>query len=422
MKRIWLPLIIAVVGAGLVFGGGSSEPAANKKVSLTYWTISGGRDKQAAYAIEEFKKTHPNVEVTLVVNSTDDHKKNLKIAASSKSMPSMWFNWGGSLASFYSDNGLVYDLTDYAKKNDWANKYHEAGLKLATLNGVLAGVPAAITMFGAVYRTDLFKKAGIAAEPATFAEFEQALAKLKAAGLIPIATGGKNGWHVFRLIEFLFEKNLGAAKHDQLLAMKTEIWLDEGITKSFSEFKKYVDAGYYPNGFITQEPNDARMLIWNGLAGLTFDGISLVTNAASKNMDVSGYGFFPMPLSAAGNRMTTFITMDQLSNKLNKAELEAALAFQDTLFSQKVVDAMGRVIQHPLAKKEIKIPDDQPLVREMMDALTKQGGFLITDQGLPQEVVTKLFEVQDAVATGKMQPKDVGAAMKVVADNYLATH
>ncbi|WP_319477972.1 extracellular solute-binding protein [Marispirochaeta aestuarii] len=420
-RRVFLlALSFLVLATGIVSANGAQEDEGD--IKLTYWMISGGRVTHAEYAIEAFKKIRPDVEVELVVNSTDDHKKNLKIAASSGSMPSMWYNWGGSLGSFYSENGLSYDLTKYAQEHDWANKYRKTSLELATLDGIVAGVPAQISMFGIMYRKDLFEKAGITSEPSTFEEWEKNLKKIKDAGIIPFALGGKNGWQLFRLIELLIEKNLGAAKHDKLLAMDTDLWLDPGITQSFAEYKSYVDSGYFPNGFITQEPNDARMLIYNGLAAMTIDGASLIAMANSDGRDISQFGFFPMPLSDKGNRMISFIGMTQLSAKLTDRELEAAIDFTDTLFSQEVIDAVGGSVQHPVANSKIPVPADQPIVQEVTDALAEHGGFLITDQGLPQEVVTKLFEVQDAVASGKMTPAEVGPFMKKISDTYLATH
>ncbi len=426
MVLVVLLLLTSMAGCGSSKSAGDSDSTAasvNEKVELDYWTISTGKDKHAQYAIEQYKKAHPNVTINLVVNSVDDHKKNLKIAASSGSMPSMWFNWGGSLASFYSENDLTYDLTNLVKEKGWNDLYNKTALDMCTFDGKISGLPQTIAMFGMVYRKDLFEKAGITAAPATYAEFEDDLAKLKATGTIPFASGGKGGWHVFRLLELLLEKNLGSEKHDQLLNMNTDIWLDEGVTKTFTEFKKYVDAGYYPDGFATQDPNDAKMLMYNDLAAMTVDGVNIVNLMMADGRDVAGqYGFFAVPLSEAGNRMTTYVQMNQFSNKLSDTDIETALDFNDFMFSPDVVKAMSSVVQQPVPRTDNVIPADLPLAQDMMDALTERGGFLITDQGLPQEVVTKLFEMQDAVLTGHTKPEDAGPAMKKVADDYLATN
>lgn len=56
--------------------------------------------------------------------------------------------------------------------------------------------------------------------PTTFDELETLLAKSKEAGIIPITTGGKYGWHPMRLLQGLIEMYCGSDMHDQLLSLE----------------------------------------------------------------------------------------------------------------------------------------------------------------------------------------------------------
>ena len=46
------------------------------------------------------------------------------------------------------------------------------------------------------------------------------------------------------------------------------------------------------------------------------------------------------------------------------------------------------------------------------------GTFTITDQAFPTEVADALFNCQDAVAMGDMEPAEAGAAIQAAIDAY----
>ncbi|MCQ5187619.1 ABC transporter substrate-binding protein, partial [Streptococcus parasanguinis] len=87
----------------------------------------------------------------------------------------------GSLGGFYAENGLTYDLTDYARENKWEEKFTQTSMDLCTLDGKLSGYPTSYNVLGVYYRKDIFEQNGIEV-PTTFEDFEAACAKLKENG------------------------------------------------------------------------------------------------------------------------------------------------------------------------------------------------------------------------------------------------
>ena len=65
------------------------------------------------------------------------------------------------------------------------------------------GVPWDMGMVGWWYNKDLFKKAGIDKEPATWTEFLADVKKLKDAGITPIALGEKDSWTGMHIWSYL---------------------------------------------------------------------------------------------------------------------------------------------------------------------------------------------------------------------------
>jgi raffinose/stachyose/melibiose transport system substrate-binding protein len=260
-------------------------------IELTWWNLSA-RKELTEKVVADFHAAHPNIKIIPVLHGTDEHKSNLMVAASSNSLPDIWFNWGGTLGSFYPENGLTYDLSDYAKKHNWDSKFDKGALDLATLAGQLAGVPTSQAMIGMFYRKDIFEKCGLS-EPTTFAEFENVLATLKANGYTPLILCGKSGWHVMRFVEACIEMYAGSAEHDRLAALQSS-WNSEPVIKAFAKLKEYVDLGYLPDGYITLEGKDAKSLLFSGAGVMSPEGhgwnpISKIISRILVYMDISNY-------------------------------------------------------------------------------------------------------------------------------------
>ncbi|MEG2626239.1 MAG: hypothetical protein RR956_08210, partial [Christensenella sp.] len=75
-------------------GALSETTIADKEVTLTFWTPTW-RQKAEEPIIADFMKKHPNIKIEATYMSSDDIKANTKIAASSGTLPDMWYNWGG---------------------------------------------------------------------------------------------------------------------------------------------------------------------------------------------------------------------------------------------------------------------------------------------------------------------------------------
>ena len=244
----------ALTGCGGNSGGSSGGSSGGEDVTeVTFWQLN---TRQEAFdpMVEEFNSQHDDIKVTVSYYDTDGMKDACKVAASSKTLPNMWFNWGGSLGSFYVDNGLTYDLTSYAEENDWASKFNENALNLCTFDGKVSGYPTSYNILGIYYRKDIFEQYGLEV-PTTFEEFEQVCATLKENGVTPISTAGLYGWHTMRFLELLIEHYAGAEQHD---AMNTfdESWDNDAVAQAFEKYKECVDKGYFPDGSLTQDPND----------------------------------------------------------------------------------------------------------------------------------------------------------------------
>ena len=86
-------VMAAVLAGTMVFGMASSVSAATE---VSFWTLST-RQNAVEPIVEAFNEANPDIKVTASFYDTDGIKDACKVAASSDTLPSMWFNWGGSL-------------------------------------------------------------------------------------------------------------------------------------------------------------------------------------------------------------------------------------------------------------------------------------------------------------------------------------
>lgn len=401
-------------GSGSGDGGSSSSGSSGDVTEVTFWTLN---TKQGAVdpIVEAFNESHDDIKVTPSYYDTDGQKDACKVAASSKTLPNMWFNWGGSLGSFYVDNGLTYDLTAYAEENNWAEKFNSNALNLCTFDGKVSGYPVSYNVLGIYYRKDIFEQYGLEV-PTTFEEFEQVCATLKENGVTPISTGGLYGWHTMRFLELLIEHYAGSELHDKMNTFD-ESWDNDAVAQAFEKYQEFVDKGYFPDGFLTQDPNDTLIAMANGQCAMDVQGQWQDGKILQEEQDINNYGVFAFP-SGDTNRMSSFSEMIQFNADNTDEELQACIEFVDYYQSQENVDQYSEYYNQPIPTADPEMPENQPNIPTMIDLGKENGTFTITDQALPTEVADVLFNCQDAVANGQMDPADAGAEIQKAIEDY----
>ena len=406
-------VMAAVLAGTMVFGMASSVSAATE---VSFWTLNT-RQNAVEPIVEAFNEANPDIKVTASFYDTDGIKDACKVAASSDTLPSMWFNWGGCLGSFYVDNDKTYDLTQYAKDNGWSDEFTEAALNLCTFDNKLSGYPTSYNALGVYYSKQIFDDCGIEV-PTTFDEFEAALKTLKDNGYTPMDTAGLNGWHVMRWLELLVEHYAGSELHDKLNTFE-ESWDCEAVVQAFTKYKEWVDAGYFPDGFLTLDPNDTIMAMGTGECAMDLQGQWYDGTMIQNDLDPNDYGVFAFP-SGDSNRMSAFAEMTQFNKNLSDEELDACVKFMDYYYSDDSVDQYGEYYNLPLPKQGKKAPADQVNVDGMLETSNTNGTFTITDQAFPTEVADVLFNAQDAVANDEMTPGEAASNIQKAIEEYQA--
>nr|WP_232289151.1 extracellular solute-binding protein [Paenibacillus sp. Aloe-11] len=421
MMKKWVALLASVLfvvtsAVGCSSDAGQSQKGTSSgspKVSISLWTLNTGWAWLQS-AVKDFESANPDVDVELTQYEVDPFKETLKVAASSKTLPDMWFTWGGSLGSFYPENGMTMDLTQVAKDHKWSEKYNKTAIDMSTFDGKISGIPMHLNVLGMWYPKELYQKLNLQA-PSTFAEFESQLKTLKDKGVTPLAFGSKGGWHTMRLTEQLLEHFAGPELHDKLNSLKAS-WNDPAVVKTFEKIKEYTDKGYFPMGYSSLDPSEAEMLFYQQSAGIINEGTWFDGNITENGFDPTKFDVFKFPTEQKPTRASVFAEMLQINGASDPAKQEAAIKLGEYLTSVEVVNKYINDYGSP-ATLGFTVSEKTPHIQPLLDS-AKDGGFLITDQALPQEVVQKLFEAQDKVALKEWTPQQAAENMENAVSAY----
>jgi len=189
-------VLLGVVAATAQAGG--QRAAANK---LTVWlqvdAQSGWPDVVAA-ANQQFQQQNPGWTVDVQYQNWTDHLQKFDATIAGSSTPDV-LEMGNTEMTKYMAAGAFADLT--STKSQFQNSANWlAGLaKSGQFGGKTYGVPYYAGSRVITYRSDLFKKAGIAKVPTSLTQFEAAFAKIgrlnsKTKGFSPLYVGGQD-WY-----------------------------------------------------------------------------------------------------------------------------------------------------------------------------------------------------------------------------------
>lgn len=392
----------------------ASPAMASGVTEVTFWTLNGRADAVDPI-IEAFEAENPDIKVTASYYDTDGIKDACKVAASSNTLPDMWFNWGGALGGFYAENGLTYDLTEYAKANNWDQKFNAGAMALCTLDGKLSGYPTSYNVLGVYYNKDIFAQYNLEV-PTTFDEFEAVCATLKENGITPVSTGGLYGWHTMRILELFIEHYAGAELHDEINTFQKS-YDCEPVVQALTKYKEFCDKGYFPAGFITQDPNNTQLEMFTGKSAMDFQGQWYDGVIVQNEQDMDKFATFAFP-SGGTNRMSAFAEMTQMNVNLTDEKLDACVKFMDYYYSEDNAAQYAAYYNMPLPTIGASMPEGQPNVPVMMETSGANGTFTITDQAFPTEIATALFNVQDAIANGQMSPEEGATQIQTAIEAY----
>lgn len=417
VRREFLQLLGGVgLGAAAVACGTGASESGGSSDSMRLFTYAGQDEyKRLQDVLKQYSSEH-DIKVTpenLPGSGAALYPDKLRTQLIGGRPPDVFRNWGGQLAAPFVEATQVANLDSYYKEYGWSKQLLSGAVSDVTVDGHKYGVPIKATAVGFWYRKDHFDAAGIAQPPASYDELEDACRKLRSSGVVPIATGGKYGWHPMRLFEYLLEVSAGPELHDKLMSLE-ESWEAPEVVQAFELFKSYVDEGWLNDGFLSMSPDDAQNLVTQGKAAMITEVSGLEQELKDSGQDTEGYGTFIPPTDHDPIRFSGFVEQlmvaEASGNKDAAAELIDWLVQPDTISQMKLTGTAT-------IKAQLD-PAEYPRTAEWTQALGEYEHYLILDQAFAKELADAYFEVQSAVTLGDKTPDEAATAMQQAIEQW----
>lgn len=236
----------------------STNPAQAGKVTLRVWDqeVRGGQNAQMTQLNKEFMAKYPNVTIERTSKSFADLKTTLKLALSGNNPPDVvQANQGYPDMVSFVKAGMLRPLDAYSSVYGWGRRYPASLLNLNRVSndgshfgeGKLYGISQMGEYVGVYYNKSKLKALGLQ-PPQTWSDFTSDLAKVKAAGQVPIQFGNLDKWPAIHTFGVIQGQTAGKQAVRNLVFGTGGKWTDPSTVQAAATLQDWAKKGYFPNG------------------------------------------------------------------------------------------------------------------------------------------------------------------------------
>jgi raffinose/stachyose/melibiose transport system substrate-binding protein len=298
-------LAVAACGGSSGGGGGSSSGSkASGPVTLTWWHNGNTQPLRGVWqqVATAYHAANPKVSLSIDPIQSDQFKTKMPLALKSNNPPDIFQQWGSGQEATQFQSGKLADLGPY--DSGWISEMGTSA-KGWQVNGKQYGVPYDLHVVGFWYRKDLFAKAGITTPPATMADLNADVSKLKARHIVPVAVGSKDQWPDAFWWEYFALRECSSATVQQ--AIKGINLSAPCFLKAGQDMTTFMKTNPFQSGFLSTPAQtgagSAAGMVANGKAAMELQGdweTSVTPALTSDKKLISKLGWFPFPTVPGG--------------------------------------------------------------------------------------------------------------------------
>ncbi|MFD8046195.1 extracellular solute-binding protein [Streptomyces chartreusis] len=408
----------AAAGVGMTAlsgcGGDSDGGSSDGTTTIEWWNISTTEPTKGVWAAlaKKFEAQNPKVKVKIVQLENDAYKSKMTALTASGKLPDIFHTWGGGVLRQQVDAGLVEDLTDRTK--DFAEGLLPVAKEPYLLDEKVYGIPFDIGMIGFWYNKALFKDAGVAEPPTTWADFLDAVRKLKAKDITPLALAGKEKWPGMYYWAYLSMRTAGASALQK--AYDDQDFTGDPFVQAGQHLQELVDLQPFQKGFLGaaySSPTGQAATVGNGKAAMELMGqwAPVVQADAGKGLG-DDLGFFAFPAVEGGKGTITEVFGGGGGHALRSGAPQEAVDFLKFFASEatdvELVKKTGVLPVVPAAESAITDPNTKA-VQAQLKAAT--GFQLYLDQAYAPAVGQEVNDSVGALIAGSKSPQQVAESI-----------
>ena len=417
---------VALLAAGCSGGTTSSTTASEggsaAPVTMSFWHNSTTGDGKQYWegTVAAFEKEHPNVTINIQAIQNEDMDGKLQTALASGGDPTIFMARGGGKLADVVAADQVMDITDQISP-DIKTALGDGIFSAFTVDGKIYGMPTSVLPGGMYYSKDLFAKAGITATPTTFEELNAAVTKLKAAGIAPIALGGKDAWPAAHWYYFMALRDCSRDTMDKAAATKDfsdPCWLKAGEDLQAFTATDPFNKGY-PTTSAQQGAGSPAGILANHKAAMELMGAwdpGVIADLTPDKKALPDLGWFPFPAVTGGAGDPTAMMGGSDGFACRKDAPPACMDFLNFIANKANQEGYATAFKTLPANKDAKGVVTDPALQDVLAAYDKAAYVeLWLDTQYGQNVGNALNGGVVNMFAGKGTPADIVAAVKSAA-------
>jgi raffinose/stachyose/melibiose transport system substrate-binding protein len=403
-------LALAVVGLFLL---GTTVAWSETVVRMLH--IEDDQEKIALWEqiARDYEAQHPTVRVQLSHMDNQSFKAWLPALLKSNERPDIIHSWGGGVFQELVDAGELKDISAQMH-GKWEQILDPKGLAaFTTPKGAVYGAPFKVDLEVVWYNKALFEKAGIkAADIKSYGDFLEAVKKLKAAGITPIAVGGADQWPLHFYWTMLALRLGGKEAFEAAYNRTGEGFSNPVFVQAAELFKQLVDLKPFQPDFLRANYRDAAAYFGDGKAAMHFQGTFDYVNqrlfsANGKGIPEEELDYFAFPM-VEGGKGNPDDTLGAINGWLvTKDAPDEAVDFLRFFLSKDHQAEMARRSMHiPMTKGSAEALQ-YPLFKRMAEDFARSQYFqVVYDQMLGRGGGIMVNELSMALAAGSITPTE----------------
>lgn len=305
-------------------------------------------------AAQQYEKAHPGVKVQFDYLENEAFKAKLPTLLQSKDRPSLFHSWGGGVMFEQISSGVCQDITSAISQGGFKDTFYPAGVQNFTYQGKTYGLPNDVAPIVFWYNKDLVEKAGV--DPTKIKYWDDlidAVKKCQAAGITPIAAGGKDKWPLHFYPALLIMRILGKEGMQAAYEDKSGGFASPDVVKAFQLYQDLAALKPFQKGYLANTYGESAGTFHDGKTAFHLMGTWDLTEGRADSADQKGlpdeklgWFFFPEVKDGKGHANDIFASLD--------GWLVAKDAPKETVDFMKLW--LGKDIQSKIAEEGLFIP------------------------------------------------------------------
>ncbi len=407
------------LAAGACAAGMAGEArAAGTTISLAHLETAKAMLALLDQTKATFERAHPGDHVSQLYLENAAYKAKLTTMLQSSDRPDIIYSWGRGTLDAQVEAGVIRDVT--ATVQGWHEDFVPVALDAFRIDGKLYGAPFLVSGVGFFCNKPLLQKAGVDIDGVRrWDDFTKTVAKLKAAGIVPVTVGGGEKWPLHFYWAFLSLRLGGKAAFEAARAGNDGGFTAPVFVEAARMLQGLAKSGAFQPGFAGTAAPESYGQFGDGKAAMILMG-NWITAAQSTNagngkglsQDEVGFLRFPTVTDGKGDPKDTFGGVNGWA--VTKSAPALALDY--------LHDLADPEFERQLATNNIFIPAvkgmsdllTDPVLREVSNEIEGSPFHLLfLDQTLGPSVGSVVNDVSLGLATGALTPM---AAVKQIED------